>query len=650
MASEFGYAGKILKVDLSRGEISELLTSEYADRFLGGRGIAAKIYWDEVPPQAKAFEPENHLIFITGPLAGFYGLAGSRWQVCGKSPFTNPETFSYANLGGSWGAHLKFAGYDGIVIAGKSDKPVYLFIQDGRVEIKDASFLWGKSTIETREALKGVHGKNTRVAATGPAGENLCHIAIILADEDATGSAGFGAVMGSKKLKAIAVSGTGKAVAANPQRLEELRKYVRELRRDAPTVYACGLHSPFLETSPKMKKTACWGCISGCARAVYQADSGQNGKFMCQPPMLYLELARKYYGEINDVPFYAVKLCDEYGLDATCVQGLLIWLRRCIRAGILSEADLGIPMSTLGSLEFIQNFVRKIALREGIGDILACGTGQAADKIGGKARDELRDDLYYPTGQYYVYGPRLYILTGLLYATEPRIPIQQLHEVSFLIHEWLDWYNQVEGSFVSTEVLRAIAKRFFGNEIAFDFSTYEGKAMAARNIQDREYAKECLILCDFSWPMRYVRGSDDHIGDPTVEGEVLTAVIGKTVDEAELRWIGERVFNLQRAILVREGRNGREGDTIPEADYTIPLKLEFGNPDALLPGKGGEVISPKGAVVDREEFEKLKDEYYQLSGWDVKTGLQTKANLKGLGLDDIAEELEATGLLAESST
>ena len=645
MAGEFGYVGKILKVDLSQGNISELPTSDYAERFLGGRGIAAKIYWDEVPPETRPFDPENRLIFITGPLAGFPGLAGSRWQICGKSAFTTAESFSYANLGGSWGAYLKFAGYDGAVIVGKSDKPAYLFIQDGNVEIKDASFLWGKSTIETREILKGIHGKGTRVAAIGPAGEHLAGIAVILADEDSVGSGGFGAVMGSKKLKAIAVQGSGKLVAAKPERLTELRKYVRELRRDAPTVYACGLHEPFLEDNPKMTKKACWGCISGCARAFYHADNGKSGKFMCQSPLVYRNFAQKYYGEMNDVLFYAVRLCDEYGLDTTAVQALLIWLRRCLRAGILTEEDIGISFSKLGSIEFIETLLRKISIRDGFGDILAHGAAKAATMVGGEAKEQLRDDIY-RTGQWSPYGPRLYILTGLLYATEPRIPIQQLHEVSFLVHEWIDWYKKVEGAFVTTDVLRAIVKRFFGDETAFDFSTYDGKAMAARNIQDREYAKECLILCDFSWPMRYVRGSDDHIGDPTVEGKVLSALTGREVDEAGLCRIGERVFNLQRAILVREGRKGREDDTIPETDYTVPLRIEFGNPDGLLPGEGGEAISRNGMVVDREKFEEMKDEYYQLRGWDVKTGLQTKAKLEELGLRDIAEALETRGLLA----
>ena len=150
-----GYAGSILNIDLSSGSIKSGPTGAYCDRFLGGRGIAAKIYWDEVSPEVKALDAENRLIFITGPLAGVSpGVAGTRWLVCGKSPATTPEQFCYANFGGSWGTELKFAGYDGIIIQGKSEKPVYLSIQDETVEIRDASALWGKSTVEARKTLK----------------------------------------------------------------------------------------------------------------------------------------------------------------------------------------------------------------------------------------------------------------------------------------------------------------------------------------------------------------------------------------------------------------------------------------------------------------------------------------------------------------
>jgi aldehyde:ferredoxin oxidoreductase len=170
-----GYAGKILRLDLSSGSKAELATPDYTDRFLGGRGVAAKIYWDGVSPKANAFDAENRLIFATGPLAGLPTLGGSRWQVCAKSPETIPEHFCYCNLGGRWGAELKFAGYDALVIAGKSDKPVYLLLYGDTVELKDASGLWGKGAIQTKEILKSELGSSARVVAIGPAGKIWLH-------------------------------------------------------------------------------------------------------------------------------------------------------------------------------------------------------------------------------------------------------------------------------------------------------------------------------------------------------------------------------------------------------------------------------------------------------------------------------------------
>jgi len=140
---QYGYAGKILRIDLSSGAISHIPTSMYADRFIGGRGFAAKIYWDEVTPNVRAYDPENRLIFGIGPMAGLTGISGSRWTICGKSALIIPEHFNYCNLGGDWGFHLKTAGYDSLVVQGKSEKPAYIFITDDRVEIREAFNLWG---------------------------------------------------------------------------------------------------------------------------------------------------------------------------------------------------------------------------------------------------------------------------------------------------------------------------------------------------------------------------------------------------------------------------------------------------------------------------------------------------------------------------
>ena len=213
MSLSFGYGGEILRIDLSSGRIAKLPTEQYVGRFVGGRGIAAKIYWDEVPPDIHALHSENRLIFANGPMAGFPGIAGSRWEICGKSTQTSPERFCSANLGGRWGAELKFAGYDALVIYGMADRPVYLLVKDDKVVLKDASHLWGKSTFKTRDLLKNELGKSARIVTTGLAGENMVSMATVLTDDDASGTSGFGAVMGSKRLKAIVVMGSKKPVS-----------------------------------------------------------------------------------------------------------------------------------------------------------------------------------------------------------------------------------------------------------------------------------------------------------------------------------------------------------------------------------------------------------------------------------------------------
>lgn len=641
MVTKCGYAGRILIVDLSSGSITYVPTIQYAEKFIGGRGIAAKIYWDEVSPNVKAFDAENPLILVTGPLAGFTGLAGSRLQICGKSPATTPEMFCYANLGGSWGAELKLSCWDGIVIQGKSDKPVYLFIQDDTVEIRDASALWGKNSVETRESLKRELNSSVKVLATGIAGENLVPFATVLADDDAAGASGFAAVMGSKKLKAVVVKGSGNVEPANLAELRELTKYVRKLAKDRRITPPTLEEPPF---PPKKKRRACYGCIAGCLRTVFEASNGDKGKFMCQQSGLYIDPAMQYYKEWTEVPFYAARLCDKYGLDTMVIEPLIKWLYRCEQAGILTDEKTGIPISKYGSLEFIESVIKRISLREGFGDILAQGIIKAADFVGGGA-EELVGDLIFPrTGEEWVYDPRMFITTGLFYAIEPKRPIQHLHEISWLIAQWVAWKNGAENAYVSSDVVRMVAKRFWGSEIAGDFSTYEGKALAAKKIQDRQYVKESLILCDYAWPIAHVRYSEDHLGDPAIESKIYSAVVGKEVDEEGLYRIGERVFNLQRAILVREGHRGKEADKLPEFSYTIPLQFTEHNPECLLPGKGGKTITRKGAVVEKDKFESMRDEYYYLRGWDVASGLQTASKLEQLELKDVAEDLAQIGL------
>ncbi|NQT72957.1 MAG: hypothetical protein HQ553_09335 [Chloroflexi bacterium] len=631
----YGYAGKILRVDLSTGKTTDISSLDYAERFLGGRGIAAKIYWDEVPPETRAFDAENRLIFALGPMAGIPALGASRWGVFGKSPLTTPEKFNYGNLGGRWGAELKFAGYDGIVVHGKSERPVYLLISDGKVEIEDASALWGKGAIQTRDTLKAELGDKTRVVAIGPAGENMVSTATLLADNDASGSGGMGAVMGSKKLKAIAVKGIGKKTeVAHPERLRELTTYFKGLGKDNVPVWGMD----FMVYGPKTKKEPCYGCLGNCLRIKYSGDDGRTGKFMCQSRFFYFAWALGFYGEENDASFHATKACDDYGLDTWALQHLLDWLYACFNAGILTEEQTGIPMSKIGSTEFIETLVRMISVREGFGDVLALGLEKAAEKIGPEAVALIEHAD--------AYEPRMYITNALIYPFEPREPIQQVHEVGLTLAQWSSWVKGTPGTHITTDVLRGIAKKFWGSEAAADFSSYEGKALAAKLIQDRQYVKETLMICDWVYPMLDIPNSEDHMGDPTLESKILSAVIGKEFDEESLNRIGERVFNLQRAILLREGHKAREDDKLPDNWHNTPLKGHIVDPDCIVPGKNGEIISRKGAMVEWKEFERMRADFYQLRRWDVATGLQTREQLKEVGLEDIADDLERRELLA----
>ena len=635
---DYAYAGEILNIDLSTGNITRLPTEAYADRFLGGRGIAAKIYWDMVPPETGAYDADNCLIYVTGPVTGFTRIAGgSRWQVCGKSAVMDPPAFSYANLGEKWGTWLKYAGYDGLVVRGKAEKPVYIVINNDTVEIRDASPLWGKSAIESGDSLKAGLGNEYSALTIGPAAENLVSFSTMLTDDGASGAGGLGSVMGSKKLKAIAVSGNKRPEAANPKRLNELAARIVEMRKET--------WKNWLESIPgRTRLRSCYGCVSGCFRKSYEHEN-RRYKYFCQATHVYAMASMRYPDNATEVALLAARLCDRYGLDTTIMQPLINWLGDCYREGVLSEEETGLPLSKIGSAEFIETLTRKLGLREGFGDLLAQGALRAAKEIGGKARELLNDAIISKANETRDYDPRLIPTNGLLYATEPRRPINQLHETAHSLWLWRNWHTKHEDAFLSFKDLQNVARGFWGGEVAVDYTTYEGKALAAKKIQDRTYAKESLLLCDFLWPIIWVRFADDHTGDPAMESRVLSAITGEDYDEASLNKIGERIFNLQRAVLLRQGWGGRSSDTLLDHLHDEPLQIVFFNPNCIVPDRNGNIVSRKGNRVKREDFENLKDEYYELRGWDIASGLLTEKGLGELGLEDIAEGLKAKDLI-----
>jgi aldehyde:ferredoxin oxidoreductase len=632
---EHGYAGEILKVDLSSGKSVREATSDYSAQFIGGRGFAAKLYWDMVPADVRALEPENCLIYATGPTTGFFGLAGCRWQICGKSPAHKPEAFSYANLGGKWGPALKAAGFDALAVRGKADKPVYLYVHEGKAEIRDASAFWGQSTFDAMEGIRSELGQHVSVVTTGPAGENQTVFATTFADEGASGGGGFGAVMGSKNLKAIAVAGDKGPVAAHPEGLQQIIDHIKELKG-----YAGKRPSPWAVPGVTFTEE-CYGCTIGCARQVYEADKGRKYKAFCQQAGVYAKPVQDYFGKWDEVQLEAVRLCDAYSLDSAMMAPLILWLIDCNREGLIGEKDTGLPFSQAGSREFIERLTGIIASRSGFGDVLARGMGYAADSIGSRAVE--LTNRYVATRSYEArdYDPRLFLATAIFYATEPRRPINQLHGMSIALMTWLFGVKEMPGAFYTTEDFREAAEKYWGSKVAADFSTYEGKALAAKKIQDRCYVKESLILCDLAWPMMAVNYPGHHVGDPTMENQIYAAITGRETDEPGIARIGERIANLQRAIHLRQGWGGRKEDVILDYYHDVPLKQGdvFFNPDAIMPGPEGTQISKLGCVVDRSDFENLKTEYYQLRGWDRDTGIPTKAKLAELELDDISDEV-----------
>lgn len=639
-----GYTGVILKVDLSSGEISRLDTAAYADRFLGGRGIAAKLYWDETAPDTEAYSPDNCLIFITGPLAGFTRFAGCRWQICGKSAAMQPEAFSYANLGGSWGAWLKYTGYDGLVIKGKAEKPVYVLIGNDRVEIHDASNLWGKTTHHVEEILQNEWGKDARVLSTGPAGEHMVAFSTVLAADNASGSSGFGGVMGSKNLKAIVIKNDRKIIpeAADPDRLKSLAEQVYQLR--------IRNYEDYEHLLPlKIKLKACHGCISGCTRGYYQAENGWWFKSLCQASGVYAGMAMRYYGGMNEESTaagnLATRLCDEYGLDTSVVAPLIEWLGSCYREGILTGEESELPLSKMGSIEFFQEFVKKVSFREGFGDILARGTLRAAEYIGRDSEKLTHSGIITRANETRDYDPRLILANAMIYATEPRRAIQLLHATALPIGRWKNWRQGWQDALVSTEVFRDIAGKHWGSPEAGDLSSFEGKALASKAIQDYGYVKESMIGCDFVWPIFHVRDIGEYSLPGVIESMIISAVTGRDIDRDGLMEIGERNFNLQRSVMLRQGWGGRKGDTIFDYLFEEPLEFMFIAPEYEVPGKEGEITSRKGSMVGRQEFENLKDEYYGLRGWDIASGLQTEETLSKLDMADIGKELDKLGLV-----
>ncbi len=643
MENSFGWTGKILKINLTEEKISDLNTHDYSELFIGGLGIGEKIYWDETVPETKAFDPENPLIMMTGPLCGTTAPSASRLVVCGKSPMTSPERFVNASIAGFFPAELKNAGFDGIVLTGKSESPVCISIEDSEVKLHDASHLWGLKNSEARENIAEAFSNKHKIMSIGPGCENNTRMGTLLVDLAGSAGMGFGSVMGSKNVKAIVVKGAQKIPVADPDGVKLVRQKLKKMTGP-------GYHNLYGQSMPipgneVVKKVYCHGCAQGCWRSVHRRPSGLEGIRKCQTVGFYMLWDMKKNGSITDTTFLAMEMANEYSLCIHEMLFLLLWIERAKDLGILNDENTGLDLSDMGSLEFVETFMEMISKREGFGRVLAEGALRASETFGEQSKKIVEAFLTRTGRPARTYGPKSFIISSPIHAIEQRPAITSLHEICHPLTKWAMWYmSKGKQSYVSTEVLRNIADKFWGGKEAVDFSAYAGKAKAALIIQNREYAKECLVLCDLVWPVHDDASTEDHVGDPALESRLLSAVIGREISEQELDLIGARVFELNRAIMFRDGRKGREEDTLSEVNFVSMQEppadmFDMYNPERYLPGKDDELISHKGAAVDREKFEKMMDEYYELRGWDVETGYLKKKQLTELGLADIIGQL-----------
>jgi aldehyde:ferredoxin oxidoreductase len=644
MASgKYGWCGTILRVNLTDRSIGQIDTMAYADRFLGGRGIATKIYWDEVKPETKALDPENLLMFMSGPIVATGAQGASRFEVVGKSPMLLPEGFCYGNLGGYFGPFIKRAGFDGIVITGKAESPCYVWINDGKVEILDADWLWGKGTVAVGSLLKEKHGEKAHYLTTGPAGENLCRNATVNTENEGAATGGFGAVMGSKNLKAIVVAGTGRPAIADQENFRKLTRRVIEITKRP------GNFNPFPEDQVKLVgKASCYQCGLDCNfRNTFEKASGGKAIRKCQAMFVYTPWVARREGESMETSIDATGICDDLSLCTMEIANVLQWLNRSYRKGFMTEQEIGLDMSTLGSAEFFEKFADMITYRQGLGDLLAEGLLRAGEKLGDEAVNLFSNEVA-GVGSGASYSPREYITNGLLYALEPRQPIAMLHETSRIVGSWVSNQGRPGATQVTSDLFRKVATLFWGDENAWDLTSPDGKAKAATKILDRGYVKDSLLLCDSVWPMMVSWHTPDHIGDPTLEAQIFSAVTGIEADEDSLNLYGERIFNLQRAVLLREGWKPKEDDQPAEFNFTDPVKTVFMNPEVIVPGPDEKVICLQGNTLDRQVYDKILNEFYQLRGWDTETGLQTEDTLNKLDLSDLAGDLQEISLLKGS--
>ena len=636
-----GWMGTILRVDLtSRKVVKEVMPERWVHAFVGGRGLNARLLYDEVKAGTDPLGPENKLIIGVGPCNGTIVPGSQRFTVTFKSPITGH--YGDSNSGGSFGAMLKYAGYDLIVIEGAADEPVYLWIDEDRVEIRSARHVWGRTTREaSRAIMTELRDPNLSTIVIGPAGENLVRCASVIADLGrALGRAGVGAVFGSKKLKAIAVRGRKGVRVAYPEKLEAAVRDTYEAwnnnramydlvaaygpsrgqlryggmladknyRGGAPTGWFSMMS--FENQSDRYVKTrACFSCSQGCdhlyvvTRGPFKGTYGE-GIELSQPMDYGVRLGLYDF----DAVLALGTIADEMGIDYFDSSALMAYACECFEKGLLTEKDTDGLRLEWGNQDVLPRLLTMIARREGIGDVLAEGLGRAPERIG----KETQKYAMQTRGMTFAgRDPRSSKGWGLMYAVSSRGPC---HVRAFLPESMPDtgWDVSLEG----------ILKKYKDPKNRL---LEEGKAELVYWYENLLAFKNSLEICLFTSDPWMFSPSAEPFSIPGLLARFYSATTGFDLSEAEVLHVGERIVNVERAFNVREGLT-RKDDRLPERFLYEPM------PDGFA----------KGEVV---RLEPMLDEYYACRQWDKVTGFPTKRKLEELGLHEMAVDLETLGRL-----
>jgi aldehyde:ferredoxin oxidoreductase len=598
----------ILKINITNNTTEEfIIPKEWERDFLGGASLAARILYPYLTKDLDPLSPESPLLFINGPLTGTNGPTTGRFVICGKGPATN--LWAESNIGGFWGPELRKAGYDGLWITGRAKSPVYVWIEDGRFEVRDAAKVWGKDVYETQEIVKADLGvKSARVAVIGEAGECGVLYASICCDHGRmAGRTGMGAVMGSKNIKAIAVHGTRKFEVTGQYAVLRSESN-RELKQDNETkvmkeVGTAGgaNYSEYLGAMPskyyhqgafenvdnvsgsRMAETilvgqsACQGCVIACGRVVNIGDGAKRKGPEYEtivgfgPNLLIDDLI-----EITRLG----ELCDKYGMDTISTSNTIGLAFHLFEMGRVTLQDTGGLRLDWGNCLAVRQLIRMIARREGIGDIMAKGSRQFGAAFGAE------DEAVQVNGLEVAYhDPRGVSGMALSYATSPRGACHNQSDYFFT-----DWGNTHD-------------------EIGIHFFERHAQAEKAANVAKHQNWRthfNSVLICIFA-----------HVS-PQMQADLLNAQLGLNWTIEDLMRSGERAWNLKRAINNRMGLNS-ENDRLPKA-LLEPLKEG-----------GSEGFSP--------DVEGMLFAYYEARGWDLATGKPFKEKLLELGLEDVAKDL-----------